>query len=307
MTRFNRFGLAAAAAVVSSTVLAAGADRPPLPSGAQRETRQQHAIVSVLDSNDAPITNLSAGDFVVREDGIAREVLRVTAAAPPSHLVLLIDDSQATDGLTVDLRAGLKSFVGILMDGTPSPAVRLATFGDRPTTRVEFSTSVETLHAGIERIFARPGAGATFLEAIVETCRDLRTRKAERPVIVAFVAEAGPEFSEHTDRRIADVLRDAGAALWTVTLESRAGPGTSDSNRQRSMVIGDVVRRSGGWNKPILTRQSLDPAFQAVAKAIASRYDVTYGRLESLIPPTKLEVSVRQGSPRVLAPAWVLP
>ncbi len=304
MTRFNRFGLTAAAVAV--TVLAAAA-HPLLPPGAQRETRQQHVIVSVLDSSDAPVANLAAGDFVVREDGVAREVIGVATAAPPSHLALLVDDSQATDGLTVDLRAGLTSFVNTVMGTSPAPAVRLATFGDRPTTRVEFSTTVGALHAGIDRIFARPGSGAMFMDAIVETCRDLRTRKAERPVIVAFVAEAGPEFSDQSERQIADVLRETGVTLWTVTLESRSGPGTSDGNRQRAIVVGDVVRRSGGLNKPVLSKQGLDPAFQAVAKAITSRYDVTYGRLESLVPPTKLDVSLRQGSHRVLAPGWVLP
>jgi hypothetical protein len=271
----------------------------------QRQTREQHVFASVLDARDAPVAGLTAKDLVVREDGVAREVLRVSAAPWPSHVVLLIDDSQATNALTVDLRAGLNAFVGALASATPAPLVRLATFGDRPTTRVEFTTTPSALTQGIDRIFPRPGAGGRLLEALTETSRDLRTRKAERPVIVAFVAEAGPEFSEESHMRIADALKEAGVALWAVVLEDRGGQTASEQNRERSMVLGDVVPQSGGFSRTILSRQGIQPAFTTIAAALASQYDVTYARPESLVPPTKLEVSLRQAGPRVLAPRWV--
>ena len=55
---------------------------PPLsePQAAQRpaasDVRTRDVYVSVLDNKDKPVPGLAAADFVVREDGTAREVLR---------------------------------------------------------------------------------------------------------------------------------------------------------------------------------------------------------------------------------------
>ena len=263
--------------------------------------------MTVLDADETPVTGLEASAFVIREDGIAREVLRVGGAAPPSHVVILVDNSQATTALTVDLRSGLTRFVEQLAAGESRPAIRLVTFGDRPTTRVEFTTSSARIIEGIDRIFPQPGAGATLLEAVIETAADLRVRQAERPVIVAFVAEAGPEFSSDRHTRVADALRDAGAALWVAALQDRQGQDLSEMGRERSIVIGDVTRQSGGFTVPVLSREGITHAFETMAAALASQYDVTYARPDALIPPSRVTVETRDSSHQVIAPQWIRP
>jgi hypothetical protein len=273
----------------------------------QRQTREQHAFVTVLDANDAPITNLSPDAFLVREDGIAREVLRVAPAAPPSHLVMLVDDSQVTDGLQVDLRLGLKTFFAELPPASPGPITRLSTFGDRPTVLVEFTTTPSAVVTAVDRVFPRAGAGSTFLQAIVDTARTLKTRQAVRPVIVAFVAEAGIEFSDDKHQQIEQTLQAVGASLWTVVLEDRRGQNMSEANRERSIVLGDVLRHSGGYNKTVLSRQGIELGFKTIAGAIKGQLDVTYGRTESLIPPNNVEVTLKQDRGRVLSSEWIRP
>jgi hypothetical protein len=276
-------------------------------SATQRQSREQHAYVSVLGSNDAPIAAPPADAFAVREEGIAREVLRVTPAPPPSHLVLLVDDGQATDQLTLDLRTALKSFVTALPPAGSGPVVRLATFGDRPTTRVEFTTTSDALLRSIAGLFPRPGAGGTFLEAIVDSCKAFKTRSATRPMIVAFVAESGIEYSNETHTRVSEALQSTGASLWSVVLQDRNGQTMSEANRERSIVLGDVSRRSGGFSKTVLSKQALDSAFTTMAAAIKGQVDVAYGRPESMIPPKKIEVTLRQGGQRVIASEWARP
>src|SRR6185369_1393085 len=215
MIHFNRRGHAAllAASVAGFTML--GAAGP----AAQREPRERHALVAVTDKSDRPVPGLTIQDFTVREDDMTREVVSVEPAAPPSHLVLLVDDSMVTQPLTIELRNGLKTFLRQMLGNEQRSAIRLATYGDRPTTRAEFTTSLPSLTMAVDKILPRPGAGSVLLEAIFETCRDLKKQAAVHPVIVAFVEEHGPEFSNETHDRIAAALKEVGASLWTVVLQ----------------------------------------------------------------------------------------
>ena len=63
---------------------------------AQRATREQHVLVSVLDKDGNPVPDLAAGDFIVRENDMAREVLRVEPASAPMQIMMLVDTSANT-------------------------------------------------------------------------------------------------------------------------------------------------------------------------------------------------------------------
>jgi hypothetical protein len=270
--------------------------------GAQRAVRERSVFVGVT-KDDKSVPDLTPADFIVREDNAAREVLRVSPAPPPSHIALLVDDSAATQSLTTDLRQGFSDFVRAWEDSQPTPAFGLMTFGDRPTKVQDYSASVPAILAGIGRVFPRASAGATFIDSIVQTCADLKKAEATRAIIVAFVAEDGPEFSTETSDKIGDTLAAAKASLWVIVLQSRSGADVaSREGRERSSVIGDRTRESGGDNRPILSRQSIGPAFKALAATILSRYEVVYGRPESIVPPKRIEVQTRRKDVRLLAP-----
>jgi hypothetical protein len=71
------------------------------PSGAQ--TIEREMFVSVFDQADKPVLTLGVPDFVVREDGRVREVLRARKASDVIELALLVDTSQALDNQVNDV------------------------------------------------------------------------------------------------------------------------------------------------------------------------------------------------------------
>lgn len=271
------------------------------------QSRQRAITVTVL-RDGTPVDELQPDDVIVREDGVAREIIAVSPAPPPTHIALLVDDSQAAMPTIRDLRDGLNAFTDLVTSLDPPPAVRLTTFGDRPTVLVDFNPSFSAVSRGIDLIAPRPGAGARLLEAIQETTLALRTRKAERPLIVAFVVEAGPEFSDLRHRQVREALERADASLWVLLLTAPGGyDGMSETQRERDLVIGDVTQQSGGTREIVLASQQLPQAFRNLAARIASRWQITYGRPDTLIPPERLEISGRNRDLRVLAPEWAAP
>ncbi len=270
--------------------------------GAQQRGRSdQHLLVTALADPTTPAKGLTAADFIVREDGLAREVIRVDAAPPPSHVLLLIDDSQASERSIQYLRSGLAGFITRLNALKPAPQFALMTFGERPTLRADFAPKADAVQAAAGQLFAVPGSGSYLLQAVMDACKSLSKRTAASPVIVAFVSEAGPEFSnEHRDE-VSAALKAADAALWTSCCRPRPQDETSEA-RERAAVIGDVMTASGGITSTILSGQGLESAFDTVAGLMASRYLVTYCRPEPLVPPTADRGRVETHGVRVVDP-----
>src|SRR5262249_49499545 len=153
-------------------------------------------------------------DVVVREDGVAREVSRVSKATAPMQIALLVDDSAITTNMTTELRKAFSGFVSTLSETNPDTEFSLTTFGERPTPVVKLTTSVSAIQRAIDRIMPRSGTGSYLLQAIVETSKVLKKANPARPNMVAFVAEDGPEFSNESRQIVSNALKDAGVPLW---------------------------------------------------------------------------------------------
>lgn len=290
-----------AATVVALTLLGAAVG-PTVPALAQRAQGERSVYVGAL-RDEKPVTDLTAADFTVREDGQNREVIRAATAPPPSHIALLVDDSSVTQPLTQDLRTGFSGFVRAFEDGQPPPAWAIYTFGDRTTRLQDYTTSVPTVLGNIAKIFHRSSAGATFVDAVIQASAELKKAGATRPIIVAFVAEEGPEFSTETADRAGAALAESGTSLWVIPLQSRTATDTATrEGRERASLIGDYSRNSGGTNRAILSRQSIVPTFSGLASWIIGRYEVVYGRPEAMVPPKRIEVQTRRKDVRLLAP-----
>ncbi len=271
---------------------------------AQRETREKHIAVSVAGKDDAPLKDVTAADFKVREDGVAREVIRIAPAADPISVALLVDDSEISDRSVNEIRQGVSTFIKQVLAANPQNEITLMTFGDRPTVAVPASSSAATLNRAVERIFARKGSGAYLLQAITDAAKTLSKKEGTRRVVVAFDIEDGTEFSNDTHESVTTALKNAKVTLWTVVLQEQHTPPTTPEARERAIVLTDVAAASGGGNKPVLTRMAIPQGMAWAATLLTSQYDLTYSHPESLIPANKLEVTVTRKDARLFAPRW---
>jgi len=256
---------------------------------AAQDSREHAMYVSVLDDKGVPATDLTADQFVVREDGIRREVLRVRRATNPIDIALLIDNSQAVTPFTQDLRLALASFVEQM---SKKNSIALITFADRPTIITDYTTDPTRLTRGTQRVFSQQGSGSYLLDAIVEVCLGIKRRQPERAAIVAVLTE-GPEFSNLNYQVVLDSLRGSGAKFDALVVSiGQAADVLSDESRNRAIVLDQGTGLAGGRRVDLLSGMGLGDGLKRMASELSNQYLVTYSRPESLIPPEKIEVSV---------------
>jgi len=270
----------------------------------QRSHTEQTAVITAFTDAATPALGLSATDFVIREDGLNREVIRVVAAPPPSHVMLLIDDSQAAERSIPFLRTAATAFITQMASQTPAPQIAVMTFGERPTMRADFVAGPDAALTAAGKLFATPGTGSYFLQALMDASKNLTKRSATSPVVVAFVADSGPEFSSERREQVQSAMQRANAALWAIVLQSPSKMDQTHEGLERQAVLGDVVRETGGFTRTVLSDQSVAPGFEGVAALIKSRYLVTYSRPDQLIPPKNVEVTTKRPDVKVIASRW---
>jgi VWFA-related protein len=242
-------------------------------------------FVSAVDSKGEPVEGLGPNDFIVREEGARREILRVSRAVEPMDIALLVDTSAAAQNSVSSIRQGLTSFVGLMAGDNQIAIVGLA---DRPTILTDFTSNRGLLDKGIGRVFSMSMSGMTLLDAIWEVSNGLRRREATRAVVIPVMTN-GAEFTNRYARDVIAALRDAGAGLHAIVVG--VIDATSITDRERAQVLDEGTRVTGGQHVTLLTDQALDQALRKLARELRSQYKVVYGRPESLIPPEKIEVT----------------
>jgi hypothetical protein len=269
--------------VLASVALMAAASAPVGGQAIQRSL-----YVSVLDSSSRVVPGLGPSEFVVREDNVAREVLKVAPAAEPMQIALLVDDSHAATDLITDYREGLRAFlttIGADANVSGRHSVALVTLGARPTIRVDYTTNQQALLDGAGRLFAQSDSAACLLDGIFEVSEGISRREPKRPVIVAITTE-GPEVSNRSYLQVLDALGDSGAALHVIAVGTRV-----NLDIERSRVIDEGTARSGGSYDNLLSSRGLGGRLTQLATELTHQYLVTYAHPDSLIPPDKVTVS----------------
>lgn len=252
------------------------------------QARERVAYVSLVDrATGTARDTVAAADIVIREDKVTREVLRVTPASGPLPIAVLVDTSALAEPAIPDIRAALTAFLAALGDTGP---VAIVSYGERPTVLTNYTNAREALAAGIGKVFARPGAAATVMEAIFETAGGLGRREGERAAIVV-ISPTTPEQSNIHFTRALSRLESSGATLHVVTLTAPGRALFDDNARQRDTLFDRGVRLTGGTRRDVVASQAFPQALTEVAGVLTHQFRVVYARPQALIPPDTFEVT----------------
>lgn len=267
------------------------------------QARERSIYVTMVDQSGAPVPDMGPSDFIVREDGMAREILRVAPATDPMDIAILLDNSVAAAEAVPQMRRALPAFLDVLM--APAAAgqrnqVAIITLAGRPTILAGYSIERAPLDKAIDRVWEDTFVGGYYLlNGIIEVTEGFRKRESARPVIVAITGE-GPELSNRHPDQVLTPLRDSGVALHVISIGQPAvGLGTDVTDR--NTVVDQGPRLSGGTHAQLLTGMALPGRLQQLGNVLTHAYKVTYGHPDSLIPPRRVTVTARRADLTALA------
>ena len=266
----GRIFLALAAVLAAAVTLHAQAD-------------ERVIYTSVVDKDGAPVLDLGIKDFIVREDGQAREILSVARDNDPLQIALLVDNSVSMRPRLTVLRKAVAAFIESTRDDVQ---LALITLAERPTILVGYTTDRAALRKAAENMFAYEAANY-LLDGISETSQGLAKRTMWRSAI-AVITGIGPEMSYRQYTEVLRFFREGGASLHVLQLGSGIG------EQGREIVISKGTSETGGRFEEVLVPTQLELKSRQLATELSNQYRVTYARPSRLVPPSKTEVSARR-------------
>jgi len=203
---------------------------------------QKSILVTVVAPASAPIKDLGARDFVLREDNATREVTGAELSNEPLFISILVDTSQPrldVPPATQDLRTALGSFVKTVQAGSPDAQFSIMEFGGAAVPTVPFTAQHSELDKGIKRLVPNQRAGAVLLEALVDTGKSLSDKPTPRRAIVSIDFDP-QETSSLQPKRVIEDVHKSGATVWAISIQqsTAAGRGAErDDSEKRGTAI----------------------------------------------------------------------
>jgi VWFA-related protein len=276
-------------------------------TGGTTEPLTRRVYVAALDANGAPIADLTAADFLVKEGGKTREITRAEPAKGLLQIAILVDDNGT--GL---FRVAVARFIEALFGRAE---FSISTVSGQTFKLVDFTRSNDALSRAIAELAARPGNpdGGQLLDGILETAQDLLKRKAPRPIILALTV-GGEEHTPTPVRHALDQLRRSGAALHVVSVVgSRLRPNATvtkpsdllNENLSLGELLGDGPKRSGGHHEEIAALAGVETGLRALAESLKQQYVIEYTLPDGVKPSDRLSVTVKRKGVTLRAPTAI--
>ena len=260
---------------------------------------ERSLAVAVIDGDGAPVPGLGPADFVVREDGVRREVLRVRQDPAPLQIALLVDTSEAAGRAIGSFRKGVSAFIDAMDAGD---RIAIIGFGGPPRILAPSTPERAPLLEAADRLFSSVGTAAYLLDALSETAEGFVKRAANRPVMVVLATE-GLDHSHANATSVLRTLEDTAITVHTVVLTgssygNRFGRRGGDPlaqwriDRDRLLQRGPVL--TGGRRRNLVAHTGVERTMRAVAAELRSRYLVVYAAPRTLVPPDGVDVRVER-------------
>ena len=267
---------------------ASATDRFPAPqTGSSRVV-----LATVADSRNRPLVDLGPDDFVVREDGAAREVFAVRLADYP--IAILIDNGGAARDDFESIRKAVARFIGRI--GVERP-VAIGTLGDPPAMLTTFGDSRAKVASALDALTANPSAESLLFQSAANAAQEIQATGTPFSAIV--IVSASPiDASRNPANDLLTPILDSGAIVHVVAnrASSRAVPGAQGRFADMLRELSDQTR---GQYTRIFSAASYQVALDRLADRLSSEMMVEFIEPPDAVRGVDVKMGVRIPGARV--------
>jgi len=268
-------------------MLAVGAARAPqTTSPAQPPDRQAPSFrlgvdlvslnVTVTD-NTRYVTDLTADDFNVFEDGVKQDITFFNRTNLPIALSLLLDTSASMD---TKLATAQEAAIGFASRLRPQDLAEVIDFDSRVVILQNFTSNAAELERAIRRTSA--GGSTSLFNAVYIALKDLKKVVARntddiRRQAIVVLSDGEDTSSLLTFEEVLDLAKRSETAIYAIGL--RAGDGTASATKgfkEAEFVLRQFSQETGG--RAFFPNQLADLAhvYGQISDELSSQYTVGY-------------------------------
>jgi uncharacterized protein (TIGR03437 family) len=218
-------------------------------------------IVSVTNSAGA-VTGLTAANFTLKENGVARAITVNTVtggSSGPLSLAIVIDLSGSLG--SSDLANEKAAAKALIAQMGASDLVAIYSFSDDVNLRQDFTTDKTRLNAAVD---ALPGGGNTALYKAIQTAANGLAARTGRKALVLMTDGEDTMGGVSIDQAIA-AAKSAGTPVFPV--------GFASAN---TTILTRLATETGGFYSPSATSADLQRILSQIGQVITSQYEISY-------------------------------
>ena len=267
------------AAVVATVEIARA--QPPQPTQPQPPFRAAVDLVSlnvtVTEGAGKYVTDLTANDFNVFEDGVKQDVTFFNRTNLPIALALLMDTSASME---TKLPTAQEAAIGFARRLRAQDVAEVIDFDSRVTVLQNFSNNAAELEQAIRKTSA--GGSTSLYNAVYIALKDLKKVVAKssdeiRRQAIVVLSDGEDTSSLLPFEEVLDLAKRSETAIYAIGLRVPDGPGTTTKGfREAEFVMRQFSQETGGRAFFPSQLPELAPIYAQISDELSSQYTVGY-------------------------------
>ena len=233
--------------------------------------------VTVTDGTAKYITDLTAEDFAVFEDGVKQEVTFFRRTNLPIALALLLDTSASMDS---KLPTAQEAAIGFAKKLRAQDLAEVIDFDSRVVVLQNFTNNAEALESAIRKTSA--GGSTSMYNAVYIALKDLKkvvaknTDEIRRQAIV-ILSDGEDTSSLLPFEEVLDLAKRSETAIYAIGLRTPEGPGTGTKGfKEAEFVLRQFAQETGARSFFPSQVAELAGVYGQIADELSSQYTVGY-------------------------------
>ena len=227
-------------------------------------------VVTVVDSNNHPVTGLQREDFIVFEDEKEQKIQFLSAEDAPISVGLLLDLSNSMTTKFDFEREAVREF---FQNSDPNDDFFAIGFSDRPQILADSTQSIGDIQAKL--LTATPHGYTALLDSIYLGASKLNSARYPRRALL-IISDGGDNTSRYSFKETKKMVEEADVAIYAIALNDGLPVFRTLEERWGQRLLTQITEISGGRTVKVENAAYIPQAAAAISWELRNQYVLAY-------------------------------